>query len=328
MVAPTPMPAPSFPLPPHRVRPGTVGRDWLDSKLEYISLLAAPFRQIAPAESYEAGAWAALKLFGLLYAHDVYLPILAKQRAKARWKSVYYVDLNAASGLVKLEGSGRVVAGSALIAANAMLRPDGKGYDHAIFVEPDAGACKALDARLASVLPAQKFTVLQEPSERALPKIIAALTAADAHYLSFFDPFGLQEGDWRTYGRLLESTERGDMLVVFQTTAPKRAGEAAFARFMGRSEPGLASMSEPEVLASFQARLQEYRGAVGSVRIKAGPGHGRYYYDLVYAAARTWNRSPFMTAFNDFEAKLGGMTGAAVESVLASPPLSHYDNSA
>jgi len=306
------------------VRAGTIGSEWLDSKLEYLSRLGSAFAGIGGSECYEAGAWDVLKLIGLLYAHDVYLPIMAKQRAKKRWAKLYYIDLNAASGLVRVGSSARRVAGSALIAANNLLRPSGQSYDHAIFVEPSAAACLALSARLAAALPADRYTIVNKTANEAMPDILRAVGTADAHYLSLFDPFGFQQGDWDAYGRLLGSTQRGDMLVVFQTTAAKRAGEAAFARFVGRSVPGLMNMSETEVLATFETRLAEVRGAVGSARIRAGAGHGRYYYDLVYAAARTWKRNPFLNAFGDFERKVGGMTGAAVEAVLSSPPLSHW----
>jgi three-Cys-motif partner protein len=317
--------APSFPLLPHRVKPGTEGRDWLDAKLAYLTRMGAPFTELGGSLCYEAGAWGVLKLIGLLYAHDVYLSIMSKQRAKERWSKLFYVDLNAATGLVRVGGSNRKVAGSAIIAANNLLRSQGQGYDHAIFVEPSTEACQALDARLGSVLNGEQFTILNKTANEAVPEILEALGTANAHYLSLFDPFGFQQGDWNAYGRLLSSTERGDMLIAFQTAAAKRAGEQAFAQFIGKSVPGLMAMAEEDVLSTFEARLGEFRGAVGSARIKAGPGHGRYYYDLVYAAARTWNRNPFMNAFRDLERKLAGMTGTAVESVLVAPPLSHYD---
>jgi three-Cys-motif partner protein len=319
---------PGFPLPPHRVRPGTKGPDWLDSKLQYLTRLGEPFRGLGGPEYYEAGAWVVLKLIGLLYAHDVYLPIMAKQRAKERWRKLFYIDFNAAAGLVRLEGTSSVVAGSALIAANNLLRPEGQGYDSAIFVEPDKAAFKALGERLSTVLPSDRYKLLNVSANEAVPEILADLNAAGAHYLSLFDPFGFQQGDWQAYGRLLSQTDRGDMIVTFQTTAAKRAGESTFAQFLGKSIPGLQALSEPEVLVAFQDRLREYRGAVGSARIKAGPGHGRYYYDLVYAAAKTWRRNPFMHAFVDFETRVAGMSGTAVETTLRSPPLSHFADTA
>jgi hypothetical protein len=100
-----------LPPPRHKAPRGASDVEWLDSKIEYLRALAEPFAEQGVEPVYDAGPWDALKLLGLLYAHDVYLDILSKQLAKGRWAKLYYVDLNAGSGLVRLDHTRTVVPG-------------------------------------------------------------------------------------------------------------------------------------------------------------------------------------------------------------------------
>lgn len=313
-----------FPAPRHKAPRGAVGVEWLDSKIEYLRALARPYLGQGSDLAYDVGPWDALKLIGLLYAHDVYLDILSKQLEKGRWAKLYYVDLNAANGLVRLDRTRTILPGSALLAANYARPEAARKYDHLILIEPNRDACDALEARLSIGLTSDKFDVVSKPASEAVPDVIDRLRSADAHYLALFDPFAFRQGDWSAYGRLLSSTERGDMIITFQTTAAKRAGESAFAPFLGEAIPDLKLLSEPEVLERFKDRLRPHRGAVEHVRIRAGRGYGRYYYDFVYAAARTWSNNPYLSAFDDLRTKVESLSGTQIAEVIRNPPLRHF----
>lgn len=315
------------PTPPvrHRVHRGSEGYDWLSEKVEHVRAIAAGIRGIRRDVVYEAGAWSILKLVTLLHLNDIYLSIMANQRALGHWDRLYYIDLNSATGLVRIEGTKTVVAGSAIVGADTWRRGPKRAYDHYIFVEPKAEWASALDERLRSILPRDRFTVYAEGADTAVPKIIERLAEANSHYFSVFDPFAFQEGTWESYGKLLQATRRGDMVVTFQTTMVKRATPEIVHKFFGPYATEYRDLSEEGILSLFKNHLQPYRAVVEHVRVAAGGKHGRYYYDLIYAVARTARGNPFMRGIQDLKERIESCTGEQIDRMLGSHSLESYN---
>lgn len=311
----------------HRASPGATDYQWLSQKIEHLRAIGLPVRNVRRETVYEAGSWAILKLVTLLHLNDIYLSIMARQRKLGHWDRLYYIDLNSANGLVRIEQSKTVVAGSALVGADTWRRGPGGAYDHYIFVEPRADWSDALRDRLTAVLPSDMFTVYSEGADTAVPKIVSRLAENRSHYFSLFDPFAFQEGTWESYGRLLQATRRGDMVVTFQTTMVKRTTPEIVGRFFGPYAADYRDLSESGILELFENHLRPYREVVEHVRIKAGGRHGRYYYDLIYAVARTKRGNPFMKGVTELKGRIEGLTGDQIDKMIGYRSLDSFDAS-
>jgi three-Cys-motif partner protein len=285
-----------------------------------------PARGILREIVYEAGAWAVLKLVTLLHVHDIYLRIMANQRREGNWGRLFYIDLNAATGLVQIEGTRTVVAGSAIVGADTWRRGVANSYDHFVYVEPNPRWAEALRARLIRWLPRDRFTVFEESADTAVPKIVEMLSKSRSHYLSVFDPFAFQEGSWASYGRLLESTKRGDMVITFQTTMVKRSTPEIISSFFGPHVPDYKDSSEDRILNLFRDHLRPFREVVENVKVRAGGSHGRYYYDLVYAVARTRRHNPFMQGIVDLKSRVECLTGQQIDRMIGYRTLDRFDS--
>lgn len=316
-----------LPPPYHRAIPGSSDFEWLSQKIDYLRAIAGPIRGLLRETVYEAGAWAVLKLVTLLHVHDIYLRIMTNQRRIGNWQKLFYIDLNAATGLVQIEGTHTAVAGSAILGADTWRRGEENTYDHFIYVEPNAQWAAALRLRLGCFLPADRFTVFEEGADTAVPKIVELLASSRSHYLSVFDPYAFQEGSWASYGKLLESTRRGDMVVTFQTTMVKRSTPEIIGRFFGPHVPDYRDSSEDRILALFLDHLRPYREVVESVKVRAGGSHGRYYYDLIYAVARTRRQNPFMQGVIDLKSRIERLTGQQIDRMIGYRTLDRFDTS-
>lgn len=315
----------ALPSPYPRAPSGSDDFEWLSRKIDYLRSIAGPAKSARPEVVYEAGAWAVLKLVTLLHVHDIYLRIMVNQRRVGNWTKLYYIDLNSATGLVRVEGTKTVVAGSALVGADTWRRGEAHSYDHFIYVEPNHEWADALRVRLAKWLPLDRFTVYEEGADTAVPKIVEVLGTAESHYLAVFDPYAFQEGTWSSYGRLLESTRRGDMVLTFQTTMVKRATPEIISRFFGPHVPEYRDLSEERILALFRDHLKPYREVVENVTVRAGGGHGRYYYDLVYAVAKTRRENPFMRGVLDVKSRIERVDGDQIDKMVGYRTLDRWD---
>jgi three-Cys-motif partner protein len=307
-----------------RAAKGASDYEWLSQKIDYLRKIAEPVREIHRDVLYEAGAWSVLKLVTQDYLNDVYLSIMANQRRLGRWNRLFYIDLNSATGLVRIENSRVVVAGSAIVGANTWKRGPDRAYDHYVFVEPRTEWVDALRARLTGILPSDRFTVYAEGADTAVPKIVAQLGETKSHYLSVFDPFAFQEGTWDSYGRLLQQTGRGDMIVTFQTTMVKRATPEIVGRFFGAYATEYRDLPESGILDLFKRNLRPYRDVVEHVRITAGGRYGRYFYDLIYAVARTKRGNPFMRSVAQLKDRIQALTGEQIDRMVGYHSLDNY----
>lgn len=314
-----------LPSPFHRAVPGSSDFEWLSQKIDFLRAIAGPARDVLRETVYEAGAWAVLKLVTLLHVHDIYLRIMTNQRREGNWQKLYYIDLNAATGLVQIEGTRTVVGGSALVGADTWRRGETNTYDHFIYVEPNPKWAAALRSRLRLWLPPDRFTVFEEGADSAVPKIVEMLATTRSHYLSVFDPFAFQEGSWASYGKLLESTRRGDMVITFQTTMVKRSTPEIISRFFGPHTPEYRDLSEERILRLFGDHLRPYREVVENVTVHAGGSHGRYYYDLIYAVARTRRHNPFMQGISDLKTRVERLSGTQIDRMIGYRTLDRFD---
>jgi len=301
---------------------------WTKEKVDRLRKIAALVQSGTKDVVDEEGAWTVLKLLSSFQLHGTYLPIMCGQRDKGYVDRLFYIDLNAGSGLVHVEGTQALVPGTALIGANVHRVHEHESYDydydHYIFVEPIEKKAEALEQRLLEWLPKDKFTLIRKGADDAVPMILSMLTKRD-HYLCTFDPYGFEQGTWNGYGKLIANTARGDMFINFQTTSVKRTSEQNRKNFFGPNYPGdYLDRSEDEILQSFRRDiLGPNRAVVEDVRIKGGDGF-RYYYDMVYAVAQTGGGARFMKAFRDLERRVAKLTGDDIKGMLSNQGLDKW----
>ncbi len=242
---------------------------------------------------------------------------LAKNRDDGMWDRLHFIDLCAGSGLTRLNavhyaGKSITVTGSALIGAHETR------FDHYHVVEPNKAGAKALHARLSAKLKVGTFTVYNEASETAIPKIVAAMEAAskNPHFMAFVDPEGLTEVTLPSLVPLFDFG-RGDFLFNYQYMGVRRVPEATATAFFGAGDWPRTGPEE-ELQEFFLARLKAYgRPASMRLNVAAGKGSGRYAYDMVYCAAETKGGNPWLKSLQvEVEKRMAGLDGASLEHFI------------
>ena len=148
------------------------------------------------------GEWTFLKLLTLAYYIDVYTII-----AKEHFDEIYYINLCAGEGLVKLRGIKEIIAGSALL--GKIVPRDNKKFNKIILVENNSD--KSL--KLRAILPNAKVICEDANSVSVLSEIEKELVNENNnHYLAFVDPY-TTDIDWKTIEFLLEI--KGDLIINF-----------------------------------------------------------------------------------------------------------------
>jgi len=293
-------------------------QEWWHEKALQLQEQTKPFVGIDPDVIYEKpGFWPALKLVFMKYSLGFYTPIMSANRAAGIWDSLHFIDLCAGSGLTRLKAvhypsKTVTVTGSALIGAHESR------FDHYHLVEPHAASARALTARLASKLPAGSFTVYDEPSAAAIPKITANLQAVsrNPHFMAFVDPEGLTEVTLPSLHPLFD-LGRGDFLFNYQYQAVRRVPQALATSFFGADEwPRIGP--ERGLQDYFLSRLRAFgRPASMRLSVAAGKGSGRYAYDMVYCAAQTRDGNPWLKSLETEVAKrMSGLDGAKLENFI------------
>ncbi|HLF07672.1 MAG TPA: three-Cys-motif partner protein TcmP [Thermoplasmata archaeon] len=290
---------------------------WWHEKVVQLQKQAEPFAEIEPATIYTKGFWAAIKLTFMKYALGFYAPIMAKNRADGLWDSLHFIDFCAGSGLTRLE-SGRYPGNTLTVTGSALIGAHESRFDHYHFAEPNKASANALRSRLAARVPAEKFTVYDEASGSAIPKIVAAIKAASKrpHFMGFVDPEGLTEVTLPSLVPLFEFG-RGDFLFNYQYMGVRRIPEPAASAFFG-SNDWPRTGPEVELQEYFLSRLKAFgRPASLRLNIAAGKGSGRYAYDLVYCAAETKAKNPWLTNLQvEIEKRMAGLDGALLEDFI------------
>jgi three-Cys-motif partner protein len=226
--------------------------------------------------AYEIGPQAICKLALFAYYIDVYTSILKSNAPK-----IYYVDLFAGSGLTKIDSTGDLVLGSAMLAKK--IPKPGKEFDKMFLVENDPVKVEALGKLLpeATIIPKDVNTV-DWSSE---------IGNDDAAYLVIADPEGMQM-DWRTIEPLLRRWS--DVVINFQAEGPMRVGGRALTepeyapamdRFYGNQNWRSARNTSGDAwLEIYIKQLEAHKPIAKWAKVR---GRGSFYYDLIVAVKKT-----------------------------------------
>jgi three-Cys-motif partner protein len=123
------------------------------------------------------------------------------------WNGLYYVDLFAGPGVCQIEGSGKRIPGSSLIAANSP-----KPFTMILSSELDVSLATALQQRLSNTPARDRFKVFAKDCNSAVHEMVR-LIPARALTLAFIDPEALHVR-FETI-QTLASIGRTDLLILF-----------------------------------------------------------------------------------------------------------------
>lgn len=293
-------------------------RTWMEEHFKALQGVADKVGNIHPDVLENGAPWAVLKHMAVRNLLGMYLGIISKQ---AWVKQRFYIDTNSSCGLNLLRDTKFKVAGSALIGATTETP-----FDHYFFIEPDPVKRAALEARLAHLLPAGKFSVYRRGADEDLPDIMGRIPRHDAHYFAVVDPYGLSGITWKGLNAVM-GHPRGDVLINFQTTHVKRGRRDQAEAFFGSPEVlGLIDRGAPEdeIRDHFLERVHTCRQVTETIRVMSG-GRNRYYYDLVYAVARTGGDNPwFAKVLPPLKRRVENLTGEGVINILTSNRIDRF----
>jgi three-Cys-motif partner protein len=132
----------------------------------------------------EVGTWSRAKYHYLLRYLDAFTCAMA---GKPQWRNgLYFVDLFAGAGAVRIRGTQTVLRGSALIAA--MHAPP---LAKVLCVEQDGDRASALEKRLAQLLPKAAYGVTRGDANDVVVDVLAGVPAENSLSAVFVDPYGL-----------------------------------------------------------------------------------------------------------------------------------------
>ncbi len=121
---------------------------------------------------------------------------------------LHYIDLFCGSGLARIKGTGEVVAGSPLIAANLRFP-----FHHLHLCDAAPSNIRALKERLAEHDLLNPPIVLEADANEAIGELLSGAGEYQSLSVAFVDPFGLHL-DFETI-RTLAQSARADLIILF-----------------------------------------------------------------------------------------------------------------
>lgn len=220
---------------------------------------------------------------------------------KKKWPERHFIDLFAGAGFARIRGTGEVVAGSPVIAANV---PDAFSALH--LCEQDDARFEALAHRVNADTAKTKVNHVRGDANAVVAQIVCGIPSR-ALCITFADPFGLHL-DWETISAIAKL--KTDLIVLFADNMDALRNWAAYYdknpdsnldRFMG--EPGwrnlLESTPRENQADRLRARYLERLKSVGFVfsdteRVANDQDHD--IYSLVYVSGNErgldfWNKA-------------------------------------
>lgn len=133
-----------------------------------------------------------------------YIDAFTTSMKKKKWAGLHYIDLFAGAGIERLENSGKLEWGSAMIAAQAP-----HPFTELHLCEKNTRRCKALQARVHDIRPDAQ--VLNGDANKKVASVIKSI-ADNTLSLAFLDPYGLHL-EFDTLRAL--SAVRADLIIFF-----------------------------------------------------------------------------------------------------------------
>lgn len=264
---------------------------WLEAKLQRLFEMTNIILEVDTKQYNEPqyGFWSLKKEIALMYWIWPHLQI-----AKEYFRSFYYLDLFAGSGLMK--AGEQYFVGSPIVALGATL-PDVQFEDY-IYVEIDRSRSSTLERRVK--VAAQSYNtpipkVINGDCNEDLSVILDMICKkgeSNVCFLAFVDPEGIKDVQWKTIHGLLTHC-RGDMILTFPTSGIVRNINMAkeneklvqlFSAFFGDDGWKALEGDGDEVVEYYKSKLVNingFRKAVHNIPVKDEMNHR--LYDLIFA---------------------------------------------
>jgi len=254
---------------------------WLQEKLERILEMTEIVCKEYPGEFIEPeyGFWSLKKEIALMYWIWPFLQIASKY-----FKSYYYIDLFAGSGLVKADSS--YFVGSPLVAICSTLSD--KKFAQFICFELDNDRKNSLEKRAA---------IAAEQYETCCPKIFNSdcnqnikqvledcCPSYKSCFLAFIDPQGISDLKWITVEQLLKHG-KGDFILNFPTSGINRnlnieRSKNTLTEFFG-DNLWCEKTNSDDLIKHYMNKIASYGKTVDNVPVKDQYNHR--LYDLIFA---------------------------------------------
>lgn len=252
---------------------------WWQDRIKILKGLQneAAARYAENSVAYEVGPQAISKLALLGYFVKVYSDIIKSNFPKAN-----YVDLFAGSGLTRVDSTGDIVMGSAML-ANHVPR-DTRKFDRLVLFENDPASAAALRQRVPNAEVVEK-----DVNSISLTDLLGKDDAWKVPTLGFVDPEGMAV-DWATVEQLL--SRWSDVIINYQVEAVRRVAGGAYGtgyakkmtRFFGTDEWTQLGQSDEAYLDLYLRQIRKYKDLVIETRVR---GKGGYFYYMIAAVKKT-----------------------------------------
>lgn len=284
--------------------------EWLLEKSKRILEMTEIVSEQCPGQIIEPeyGFWSLKKEIALMYLIWPFLQIASKY-----FKSFYYIDLFAGSGLVKADSI--FFAGSPLVAICSTL-PD-KKFDQFICFEVNEERKSALEKR--SSIAAQRYEtccpkIFNSDCNQKLEHILEEFCPSDRNcYLAFIDPEGI-DLKWTTLQKLLVHG-KGDIILNFPTSGIIRNAnidwsERALTDFFGDDSWCEINPNSDDLIKHYMNKIAGYRKVVDNMPVVDELNHR--LYDLIFAT----DSKGMNNVLADLKAKLERIKTKDIRNIL------------
>lgn len=223
--------------------------------------------------------------------------------ASKYFKSFYYLDLFAGSGLMKAEKF--FFVGSPIVAVNSTLKD--RGFSKYVCVELDQIRKTVLEKRMEKVcnhFETCNPNVLQADCNKEIDTVLKECGHTDnTCFLAFIDPQKYTDLKLKTLERLMKHG-KGDIILNFPTMSITRnLGIAdcipSLSEFIGDEQwTHLTMVNIDNVLEHFKRNIRQYRSEVESLEVRDEMNHR--LFDLVFAT----NSQGMKNVVDDLKKKL------------------------
>jgi three-Cys-motif partner protein len=291
--------------------------DWLKKEVKKLVEIAEPVKTIYPETFCPVGGWSIVKLLAFRRFVNIYTAIMGAEKQRKFFKSMFYLDLLAGSGLCRVRKTNDIVAGSAIIACKEAVHP----FDNHFIVEKDTEKAKALEARIKTFT--TDYRLFNRDCNDCVDEIIAEIPNK-SHYLAFVDCIGM-DVPWATMRKLF--SKNGDVLINFQTSLLWREPNIVKKKSRGweKTEKNLNNFFGDERWKYAEESndllnlyVQKIRTETSRKLVISLPviGKGSYRYDIILATRVTRGGSPWIKSMQDLEARMGGYKPALIRGIL------------
>lgn len=298
---------------------------WLTEKIRFLSDCGEKFESRGPTIEY--GPHTLLKLICVSYYAEMFAKIARGEKARrGGYDGALYLDLFAGPGIVTIKGPGDRVAGSPIAAISAAMAKT--PFDYSVLVESNPERGFALQKRLSTFLPPNKFSVIRGDCNDEMKGITDFIRKGWDRpiILTFVDPEGM-EAKWKTIEYLSQGFENVDFMINLTSGVGRVAGRLAsgmesdrpiFEDFFGSNAESVlvkASQGQP-VAKQYEDGIKQVLGKPMGATIPIKDDSGRLVYQVLGYTRLSSTGSPWAGGFEELQRRLSGVDGALALSTL------------